>query len=121
MNSTVTNKSCIVDMIEEKSIFPKNSRKSKGYFPSKVPPFKVAYTLAYGDEVHPKPTDVLSVMTHDMFYDAADYKDDGAFVDLIESVCKSRVVLCIGLGGAIYFESKEDALAILNFYTTEEK
>lgn len=117
----------IVDMVDNAKMAPKKrSRKEKGKSSPRVPPFTVAYTIQNGDERDPLPSDTLTVLTRELESAAWEYVEwtlDGRkgkeplFLEVVKARCKKRLCVQMGLGSCIYFESREDAYAVVDFYS----
>lgn len=91
-----------------------------------VPPFTPAYTFHKGDEMDPPATESSSAPPDRLWWAAWKYDDwlwsrkkDGMpeFGQAVETLCKQRVSFSIGLGGDIYCESRDDAVALREYFS----
>lgn len=119
----------IVAMVKTKTLQPKKrTRKSKGLGsvgPVESPPFPTQFCVIRGDERDPEPDARQDVMPLEMEKAAWEYLMwtlDGRkntpplFSQTVDNLCKLRVCISMGFGSCIYFESRVDALAMIEFY-----
>lgn len=124
---TTSQEGRIVDLVDSAKMAPKSrSRKDKGKNSPRVPPFTVSYTIQNGDELNPSPSDTLAVLTHEIESAAWEYVEwnlegrkgkEPLFLEVVKARCHKRLCVQMGLGSCLYFESKEDAVAIMDFYS----
>lgn len=124
-----TTKGQIVRLEKSKNRQPNSkTRQTKGLkldTPIMVPPFKVAYTIASGDELNPEPTEVLAVLPYALEKAAWEYIEWDVsgkkgkiplLLSIVEEHCDMRVAVAMGLGSCLYFESSKDAKTLLELY-----
>lgn len=87
-------------------------------------PFTPQFTFNKGDEFDPPATDETEPPSWAMWTAAYDYllwslAGKGSmpeFGQVVDTLCQQRVSMQMGLGGSIYCESKQDAMALKNYY-----